>query len=48
MPGTFSFYFYVILLIAGWNAQFAAGCVYDLRAAVMVCPVTAPARTGNK
>lgn len=48
MPGTFSFYFYVMILVAAMNLQFAAGCRYDLRTAQMVCPVSAPARVSDR
>lgn len=48
MPGMLSFYFYIIILVAGWNEQFAAGCRYDLRTAQMVCPVSAPARVERR
>lgn len=48
MPGMLSFYFLILSLIPGWNAQTASGCRYDLRTAQMVCPVTAPLRVERR
>lgn len=48
MPGTLSFYFYIIILVGGWNEQFASGCRYDLRSAHMICPVSAPLRVERR
>lgn len=40
MPGTFSFYFYIILLVSIWNQQSAMGCRYDFAHAQLVCPTS--------
>lgn len=48
MPGTLSFYFFLLTLIPIWNGQTAAGCHYDLRAAQMACPAPVVPRTTSR
>lgn len=50
MPGTLSFYFFILTLIPIWNAQLASGCHYDLRTAQTICPapVVTVSRTASR
>lgn len=48
MPGTLSFYFFILTLIPIWNGQLASGCYYDLRTAQTICPVNAPVRVERR